>query len=238
MAKREWNHIDGILRVDKPADWTSFDVVNLIRRHFQLDKTGHCGTLDPFATGLLVVLCGKATRLQDALMAQNKCYTGTLCLGVQTDTEDLTGERIATAEVPDLSEAEFQAVADTFLGDIEQLPPMHSAIKINGQPLYKLARKGQEVERKPRPVHIDRFALSNFRLPEIDFTVECSKGTYIRSLGADFGKRIGCGAYLTALRRVHSGSHLVEGAATMDEIKAWDLEEFQKHLEPLPQPGV
>lgn len=233
MAKREYNHINGILRVDKPADWTSFDVVNLIRRHFQLDKTGHCGTLDPFATGLLVVLLGKATRLQDQLMAQDKCYTGTIRLGQQTTTEDLTGEITETADLPPYTLQELQEVANSFLGDIEQLPPMHSAIKINGQPLYKLARKGQEVERKTRPVHIAKFELSNLRLPDVDFTVECSKGTYIRTLGADLGRKLGCGAHLTALRRQRSGDHVVDGAPTIEQIKAWDLDELQKQIEPL-----
>ncbi len=233
MPKREYNHINGILRVDKPADWTSFDVVNLIRRHFQLDKTGHCGTLDPFATGLLVVLLGKATRLQDQLMAQEKCYTGTIRLGQQTTTEDLTGDITETKELPPYTLQELQETANTFLGDIEQLPPMHSAIKINGQPLYKLARKGQEVERKPRPVHIAKFELSNLRLPDVDFTVECSKGTYIRTLGADLGHKLGCGAHLIALRRQRSGDHVVDGAPTIEQIKAWDLEELQKNIEPL-----
>lgn len=233
MAKKEYNHVDGLLLVDKPADWTSFDVVNLVKRHFWLDKTGHCGTLDPFATGLLVVLLGKATRLQDSLMAQQKCYTGTIRLGVETSTEDLTGEVTATADVPAWTLEEFQKIASSFLGDIEQLPPMHSAIKINGQPLYKLARKGQEVERKPRPVHIDRFELSNLRLPDVDFTVECSKGTYIRTLGADFGRKAGCGAHLTALRRQRSGDHVVEGAVTVEELKAWNLEELKARMQPL-----
>lgn len=233
MAKKEYNHVDGLLLVDKPADWTSFDVVNLVKRHFWLDKTGHCGTLDPFATGLLVVLLGKATRLQDSLMAQQKCYTGTIRLGVETSTEDLTGEVIATADVPAWTLEKFQKIASSFLGDIEQLPPMHSAIKINGQPLYKLARKGQEVERKPRPVHIDRFELSNLRLPDVDFTVECSKGTYIRTLGADFGRKAGCGAHLTALRRQRSGDHVVEGAVTVEELKAWNLEELKARMQPL-----
>lgn len=233
MAKREYNHIDGVLLVDKPSDWTSFDVVNLVRRHFQLDKTGHCGTLDPFATGLLVILLGKATRLQDQLMAKDKCYTGTIHLGVETTTEDLTGEVASEKEVPALTLEELQKTADTFLGDIEQLPPMHSAIKINGQPLYKLARKGQKVERKPRPVRIDKFQLLNPRQPDVDFIVECSKGTYIRTLGADFGRKIGCGAHLIALRRERSGDHVVDGAPTVDEIKSWDLEALKAHIIPL-----
>ena len=228
------NHIDGILLVDKPADWTSFDVVNFVRRRFLLDKTGHCGTLDPFATGLLVILLGKATRLQDALMAQSKIYTGTIRLGEETDSGDLTGAPTARHEVPAFTLEQLQQAADTFLGDILQVPPMHSAIKINGKPLYKLAHQGREVERPPRPVHIDRFALSNLRLPEVDFEVHCSKGTYIRTLGVDLGAKLGCGAHLTALRRIASGDHRVENAVRMEELKSWELPELVAHVEPLP----
>ncbi len=231
MSRRAENHLDGILLVDKPADWTSFDVVNFVRRRFSLDKTGHCGTLDPFATGLLVILLGKATRLQDSLMAKNKIYTGTIRLGEETDTGDLTGTLTAQHEVPAFSLEQLQQSADTFLGDILQVPPMHSAIKINGQPLYKLARKGREVERPPRAVHIDRFALSKLRLPEVDFEVHCSKGTYIRTLGVDLGTKLGCGAHLTALRRVASGDHRVEQAVTLEQLKVWELTELAAHLE-------
>lgn len=233
MSRRAENHLDGILLVDKPADWTSFDVVNFVRRRFLLDKTGHCGTLDPFATGLLVILLGKATRLQDSLMAQNKIYTGTIQLGEETASGDLTSEVTARHEVPAFSLEELQMAADTFLGDILQVPPMHSAIKIKGQPLYKLARKGREVERPARPVHIDRFSLSNLRLPEVDFEVHCSKGTYIRTLGVDLGAKLGCGAHLTALRRVASGDHRVENAVTMDQLKVWELSDLAEHMERL-----
>lgn len=231
MPKRPRNHVDGVLLVDKPADWTSFDVVNCVRRHFDLDKVGHCGTLDPFATGLLVILLGKATRLQDALMAKDKVYTGTLKLGVETDTEDLTGNIIAEAPLPaEITEAQLQAIADSFLGDGEQIPPMHSAIKIDGKPLYKLAHKGETIERKPRPVRIDKFQLTAFRLPEADFEVHCSKGTYIRTLGADFGRRVGCGAHLTALRRQASGSHRVDQALALETLRGWTLEQLSTYL--------
>ena len=233
MSRKAQNHLDGILLVDKPAGWTSFDVVNFVRKRFLLDKTGHCGTLDPFATGLLVILLGKATRLQDSLMAQSKIYTGTIRLGAETDTGDLTGTLTASHEVPAYSLDELQKAADSFLGDILQVPPMHSAIKINGQPLYKLARKGKEVERPARPVRIERFALSNLCLPEVDFEVHCSKGTYIRTLGVDFGTRLGCGAHLTALRRVASGNHSVANAATMEQLKTWELAELAARLEPM-----
>ena len=235
MNRKDANHVDGILLVDKPADWTSFDVVNLIRRQFHLDKTGHCGTLDPFATGLLVVLLGKATRLQDTLMAQEKTYCGTLRLGEETETEDLTGKVVRTAPLPESLTLEgLQALADSFLGEGLQRPPMHSAIKVNGQPLYKLARKGQVVERPPRPVSIHAFRLENFRPPEVDFVVECSKGTYIRTLGADLARKAGCGGHLRALRRLRSGDHEVKDAFPVEEIRTWDLEALQGHLSPLP----
>ena len=233
MNRSAANHLDGILLVDKPADWTSFDVVHFVQRHFRLDKTGHCGTLDPFATGLLVILLGKATRLQDSLMSQHKIYTGTLRLGEETDSGDLTGNPTTRREVPELSLAQLQQAADTFLGDILQTPPMHSAIKINGQPLYKLARKGREIERPARPVHIERFELRNLRLPDVDFEVHCSKGTYIRTLGVDLGTKVGCGAHLTALRRIASGQHRVENAVTVDQLKSWDLAALAAQIEPL-----
>lgn len=235
MAQREYNHVDGILLVDKPADWSSFDVVNCVRRTFNLKKVGHCGTLDPFATGLLVLLLGKATRLQDSLMAESKVYTGTLKLGVETDSQDLTGTVVSEKEVPELDAAKLQEYADGFLGDIIQIPPMHSAIKINGQPLYKLARKGREVERQGRPVTIARFAITACRFPEVDFEVHCSKGTYIRTLGADLGSRIGCGAHLTALRREASGDHYVKDGYDIESIRKWSLEELTARITPLEQ---
>ncbi|MBO7741708.1 MAG: tRNA pseudouridine(55) synthase TruB [Victivallales bacterium] len=235
MAQREYNHVDGILLVDKPADWSSFDVVNCVRRTFNLKKVGHCGTLDPFATGLLVLLLGKATRLQDSLMAESKVYTGTLMLGVETDSQDLTGTVTAQNPVPQLDAAALQAHADGFLGESLQIPPMHSAIKINGQPLYKLARKGREVERQGRPITITRFQLTAFNLPCVDFEIHCSKGTYIRTLGADLGTRIGCGAHLTALRREASGSHSVKDGYDIETVRKWSLDELKAHVTPLEQ---
>lgn len=230
--KKERNHINGVLLVDKPSDWTSFDVVNCIRRHFNLDKTGHCGTLDPFATGLLVILLGRATKWQDRLMAQDKEYTGTMKLGVCTDSQDLTGQTVSVSPLPELAPPQWQRAADAFLGDSLQIPPMHSAVKLNGQPLYKLAHKGREIERPPRPVHISTFSLTAFRLPEIDFSVRCSKGTYIRTLAADFGMKIGCGAHLTALRRTASGRHSIRDAFTLETIRTWTTDDLQAHLHP------
>ena len=224
---------DGILLVDKPQDWTSHDVVNFLRRRFHLKKTGHCGTLDPFATGLLVLLVGKATRLQDQLMGCDKTYSGIIRLGVETDSQDRTGEITATHEIPtDLTLARLQQVADTFLGEQLQTPPMHSALKLNGQPLYKLARKGQTVEREPRPITIRSFHLLSYQDAEIIFVVRCSKGTYVRTLASDFGARLGCGAHLKELRREASGSFRVSQAATVEAIRTWTDDEFPQHLLP------
>jgi len=227
---RVYNQADGLLLVDKPADWTSFDVVNFVRRRFNLKKTGHCGTLDPFATGLLMVLCGKATSLQDELMGQDKVYTGTMCLGTTTDSQDCTGQVTSTAPVPDFTQEQLQAAAQKFLGEIQQVPPMHSAIKIDGKPLYKLARQGKEIERAARTIRIDAFDITAVRLPQVDFLVRCSKGTYIRTLAADLGDALGCGAYLTALRRQSSGSHDVKDAVSLDDLKTWEVEELRPHL--------
>jgi len=224
---------DGILLVDKPLDWTSHDVVNFVRRRFHLKKTGHCGTLDPFATGLLVLLVGKATKLQDQLMASEKTYSGVIRLGVETDSQDRTGQILATREIPtDLTLAKLQQVADTFLGEQLQTPPMHSALKLNGQPLYKLARKGQTVEREPRPVTIRSFQLLSYQDSECLFIVRCSKGTYVRTLAADFGDRLGCGAHLKELRREASGKFRVTQAASLDDLRSWTEEDFPRHLLP------
>ncbi|MBP1582971.1 MAG: tRNA pseudouridine(55) synthase TruB, partial [Victivallales bacterium] len=222
---------DGILLVDKPLDWTSHDVVNFVRRRFHLKKTGHCGTLDPFATGLLVLLVGKATKLQDQLMASEKTYSGVIRLGVETDSQDRTGQVLATHEIPaDLTLAKLQQVADTFLGEQLQTPPMHSALKLNGQPLYKLARKGQTVEREPRPVTIRSFQLLSYQDGECLFIVRCSKGTYVRTLAADFGDRLCCGAHLKELRREASGKFRVTQAANLDDLRSWTEEDFPRHL--------
>lgn len=168
-------------------------------------------------------------------MGKEKCYRATMKLGERTETEDLTGEITSVQAVPPLTKELIQEQANAFLGEILQTPPMHSAIKIHGQPLYKLARKGQTVERKARPVTIHRFSIDEYREPLVDFTVECSKGTYIRTLGADLAERLGCGGHLVALRRLSSGDHSVEQACTVEDLKNWDLEELKRHLLPLPE---
>lgn len=233
MPRRTMNEIDGLLLVDKPMDWTSHDVVNCIRSRFNLSKTGHCGTLDPIATGLLVLLLGHATKLQDRLMSEDKVYTGTMRLGVETDSEDRTGVVTATADASGVTPEQVRTIAARFLGPQQQTPPMVSAIKKDGKPLYKLARKGEVIERESRPIVIHALELSRIALPDVDFCVHCSKGTYIRTLCADMGRALGCGAHMLELRRESSGSFQVADAVNMDAIKSWELPEFVQHVQPL-----
>ncbi|MBR5025399.1 MAG: tRNA pseudouridine(55) synthase TruB [Victivallales bacterium] len=227
------NKVDGILVVDKPMDWTSYDVVNCVKRRFNVEKVGHCGTLDPIATGLLVILLGKAPKFQDQFMGQDKVYAATMRLGVETDSEDRTGQVIATSDCSAVTEAQIREIAAAFIGPQMQTPPMVSAIKLHGQPLYKLARKGQTVERQPREITIHSFDITRIALPDVDFTVRCTKGTYVRTICADFGRRLGCGAHMLELRRLQSGNFNLDNAVTIDQIKAWELPDLQNHLLPL-----
>ena len=193
--------LEGGLLIDKPIGLTSHDVVDRVRRKLKMKRIGHAGTLDPMATGLLIILVGKATKLSQYLMSLDKAYQGTITLGETTNTYDAEGEVMTTKPVPDIAQTEVQEVLNTFVGDQYQTPPMFSAVKIDGQPLYKMARKGKEVEREPRFIRISRFDITRFALPEVDFSLDCTKGTYVRSLANDIGGKIGCGAYLSALRR-------------------------------------
>lgn len=230
MPDKQFNDIQGILLVDKPSEWTSHDVVNCIKHRFHVKKIGHCGTLDPMATGLLIVLMGKATKLQDALMATSKVYEGALRLGIETDSEDSTGNVIAERDACAVTEDMLRAAMSSFVGENQQIPPMVSAIQKNGQRLYDLARKGIVVEREPRNVTIHSFELLSCNLPEATYRVHCSKGTYIRTLCADVGKKLGCGAIMTALRRVKCGEHNVAEAFGIEAIKSWTLEELTSHV--------
>lgn len=233
MSRLPTQSIDGLLLVDKPTDWTSHDVVNCVRRRFQLRKVGHCGTLDPLATGLLMLLLGKATKFQDRLMSEDKVYAGSLCLGRETDSEDRTGQTIATADPGGVTEADVLAAASQLEGSIAQIPPMVSALKKNGRPLYELARQGKVVERAARQIQVHSFAITQFRLPEADFLVHCSKGTYVRTLCADLGKALGCGAHMTELRRLQSGQFQVLDAVNIEQIKAWEWDDLQRQVIPL-----
>src|SRR5262245_39140089 len=210
---------DGVLLVDKAAGMTSHDVVALVRRQLQIKKVGHCGTLDPIATGLLILTLGRGTKIQDLLMSEDKEYSGTLLLGQSTDTQDRAGQVISERPVPALEEKEVHLAFDKFRGDFYQMPPMVSAIKQGGVPLYKLARQGKTVEREPRLVHVYRYSVDRIVSPEIDFTVLCSKGFYVRTYVHDIGEELGCGAHLKELRRTRSGRFDLSRAVSIDEIK-------------------
>ena len=233
--------IDGVLLVDKAPDMTSHDVVAIARRALRsmgVDKVGHCGTLDPLATGLLILTIGKGTKIQDLIMAEDKEYVGTMKLGEVTDSQDADGEVTETKPVPEISRDELDAAFAKFHGDFYQTPPMVSAIKKNGVPLYKLARKGQVVEREPRFVHVYAHEIQAVRMPEIDFRVVCSKGFYVRTYAHDIGESLGCGAHLRALRRTKSGKFSVEGAVTVDALKNGDVDEVLKKILTLPQVSI
>lgn len=226
---------DGVLLVDKAAGMTSHDVVALVRRRLQINKVGHCGTLDPIATGLLLLTLGRGTKIQDLLMAEDKEYSGTLVLGATTSTQDKEGEVLERREVPALSDDAIRAVFEKFRGDFYQMPPMVSAIKHGGVPLYKLARQGKTVERELRLVHVYRYSIDHIALPEIDFTVVCSKGFYVRTYVHDIGAELGCGAHLHALRRVKSGRFDVANAISVAQIKNSEPAEIIARVLSLPQ---
>lgn len=220
--------INGVLLVDKGQDMTSHDVVAVARRCLNMKKIGHCGTLDPMATGMLILVLGSATRIQDLLMSEDKEYTGTLKLGATTNTQDAEGETLLERPVPaDLTLEQVKAAFDTLKGDFYQTPPMVSAVKINGVPLYKMARKGIEVEREPRFVRVYDYEITRFAPPEVDFRVVCSKGFYVRTYVNDIGEKLGCGGHLSALRRTRSGHFkLLPGKhVTFDMLKGGQKEE-------------
>jgi tRNA pseudouridine55 synthase len=220
---------------------TSHDVVAIARRALRgvgVEKVGHCGTLDPLATGLLILTIGKGTKIQDLIMAEDKEYVGTMKLGEVTNSQDADGEVTETRPVPELSREQIDAAFAKYHGDFYQTPPMVSAIKKDGVPLYKLARKGQTVEREPRFVHVYAHEIQALRLPEIDFRVVCSKGFYVRTYAHDIGQELGCGAHLRALRRTKSGKFSLEHAVSVDALKSGDLGEVLKKILTLPQVSI
>ena len=210
--------VNGIVIVDKEKGYTSHDVVNVIRKIFQTRKVGHTGTLDPDATGVLPICIGKGTKVCDMLTFSDKEYVARVRLGVETDTQDISGEVIKESPV-NVSLEELENTKEKFVGDIMQIPPMYSAIKIGGKKLCDLARKGIEVERKPRPVTIYSIDISDFDGKEFDMRVACSKGTYIRTLCHDIGKTLGCGAVMTQLRRTKASIFSIENAHTLESLK-------------------
>lgn len=224
------NGPSGVLLIDKAPDMTSHDVVAIARRALNTKKIGHCGTLDPMATGLLMLVIGRATKIQDLLMSEDKEYEGTMTLGAVTSTQDRQGEILESKPVSDFSEAQIKAAFDGFTGPFEQIPPMVSAIKKDGVPLYKLARKGQVIERDPRPVYVTSYEITRTALPEIDFTVNCSKGFYVRTYAHDIGEKLGCGGHLSALRRTRSGKFTLERAVSVDDLKNAPREELHNAL--------
>jgi tRNA pseudouridine55 synthase len=224
--------LDGALLIDKPVGLTSHDVVDAIRHRFQIRKVGHCGTLDPNATGLLVAVLGRATKLSEKLMSDDKVYEGSARLGETTDSYDTDGELTASLPVPPLALDQLNEAASAFIGDQMQLPPMVSAVKKDGVPLYKLARKGIEVERKERLIHIYTFCFTEYTEPIGHFRVACTKGTYVRTLVHDLGQKLGCGAHLASLRRISSGAFDVADALPLERVLALSAAELEKRVIP------
>ena len=222
---------DGILLVDKPATWTSFDVVNFVRARFNIPKVGHCGTLDPAATGLLVLVLGKFTRISNSLSGVDKVYEGSLRLGIETDSEDMDGKVIRESDYSHVTEESLRDAVMSFMGKSMQIPPMVSALKKDGKKLYELAREGVEIEREARPIEVYDIKVNNIALPDCDFKVHCSKGTYVRTIASDIGKKLGCGAVLTGLRRTAAGKFSIEDAVTVDTLKTFEQPELKDFVE-------
>ena len=211
-----------VLLINKPLHWTSFDVVKKIRNTIGIKKVGHAGTLDPLATGLLIICTGKLTKKISEYMAQEKEYTGTFTLGAITPTYDLESKPENIKSIENISQEKINAAAQKFIGEIRQIPPAHSAIKLDGKRVYEMARRGQEVILEPRKVFVKQFEITQISLPVVGFRVVCSTGTYIRSLANDFGNELGCGAYLSSLCRTRIGNFRLE--------EALDITQFGNYL--------
>ncbi len=222
----------GVVILDKPEGFTSHDCVNKLRRLYSTKKVGHTGTLDPMATGVLPILIGRAAKAADMLLAENKSYVAGLKLGITTDTEDTSGEILTKSDkIP--SKAEVRAVCAEFLGETMQTPPMYSALKVDGQKLVDLARKGITIEREARPIKITRLDVEATESPdEYSLTVDCSKGTYIRTLCKDIGERLGCGGAMSRLRRTRSGNFTINESVTLDELESMTEAEREQILRP------
>ncbi len=229
---QDFSPLDGAVLIDKPAGPTSHDVVDAIRRKFAIKKVGHCGTLDPNATGLLLIVLGRGTKLSEKLMGDDKVYEGTVKFGETTDSYDAAGKIISTAPVPPLTLDQLNAAAAAFTGDQMQTPPMVSAIKKDGVPLYKLARKGIEIAREPRLVHIYNFRFTSCEPPLARFVIACTKGTYIRTIAHELGQKLGCGAHLAALRRTVSGKFDIADATPLDTVLNWTPADLEKRVIP------
>ena len=224
--------MDGAILIDKPAGPTSHDVVDAIRRQFGIKKVGHCGTLDPGATGLLIIVLGRGTKLSEKLMSDDKVYEGSIKFGEVTSSYDAEGDLVSSLPVPPLSLEELNRTALEFVGDQMQTPPMVSAVKKDGVPLYKLARKGVEVAREPRLIHIYQFRFSSYQEPTGWFQLACTKGTYVRSVAHDLGQKVGCGAHLSSLRRASSGRFNVSQAIEFEAVLNLSNRELEKLVIP------
>jgi len=223
----------GFLVVDKPVGWTSHDVVDAARRWLGIRRIGHLGTLDPLATGVLPLAVREATKLAPFLDGGEKIYVGTIRLGVSTDTFDGEGEVTSRYDGPLPSEAEVRKALETFVGEIQQIPPMYSSVKKDGVPLYKLARRGEEVEREPRTITIYRAEMHHYAPPEIGIEIACTPGTYVRTLANDLGEKLGCGAHLSGLRRTQSGTFTLDQARLVEDLDALgEARELEGHLIP------
>ena len=225
---------EGILLVDKPSGITSHDIVDRLRRKLKMKKIGHAGTLDPLATGLMIMLIGKATKVSQFLISLDKAYEGTFELGVETDSQDSDGEIVERKDLPhDLSEDMIRSEMKQFLGDQYQTPPMFSAKKIDGVPLYKMARKGKTVNREPRVIRVNELTLRKWSSPKGEFYMDCSQGTYVRTVFHDLGQKLGYGGHLTSLRRTKINDFSIEGVSTLEEIEQMGTGEFQSLLIPV-----
>ncbi len=218
---------EGIIIVNKPDGLTSHDVVDRVRRRFSMRRVGHAGTLDPLATGVLVILLGKSTKLFDKFVGFDKTYRATLILGTTTHSADTQGRILKQLPYDHVTQKQVEDIFDKFKGESFQVPPMVSAVKKNGKKLYQLARKGLVVEREPRAIRIDRLLLEEFNPPDVKFYLECSKGTYVRQLADDVGKALGCGACISQIERLKVGSFSIEDAVNIEEINESHIRNWQ-----------
>lgn len=226
---------DGILLVDKPSGFTSHDVVAKIRGHFRIKKVGHGGTLDPMATGLLILLTGRGTRFSEQIMGSDKTYEGVMRLGIATDSQDADGKVVEEKPADFVTGDMVKAEMAKRVGDLMQTPPMVSAVKINGVPLYKMARKGETIEREARLIHVYQFHMHEKNGPDVSFTLRCTKGTYVRTLCSDIGESLGCGAHLKSLRRTQSGKFKLENASPLSELISLEPQDFIHRIIPISQ---
>jgi tRNA pseudouridine55 synthase len=228
--------MDGLLVVDKPSGPTSHDIVRTIRKITGIKKVGHAGTLDPSATGVLIILIGRATKLASRFLSDDKAYSGVIRFGQTTDTLDAEGKTVEERSAESLTLNDVEKASLKFQGEMEQTPPMVSAIKVNGVPLYKAARRGETIDVPPRAITINKFEITGWSpglYPEAFFTIECSKGTYVRSIARDLGEAVGCGAHLASLKRTRSGAFKLADALTMPELLRDGLNAISRHLIPL-----